>query len=136
MIINIDPHGGIPIYRQVIGQIKRQIMTGQLPEGEQLESVSVLSKRINVNPMTISKAYSYMVEEGLLERRSGIGVFVNKIRSDTRNRVKTTMLSEAINAAVTLALQMDISESEATRMFAEHFSKLDSRPQQVEGNKR
>jgi GntR family transcriptional regulator len=123
MLISLDKHGGIPIYRQVMDQLKEQIMTGRLPEGTQLESVAALSARLKVNPMTISKAYASMVQDGLLERRAGVGVFVNRIKSDTRNREKNAMLTEALGWVVSLARQMDISEQDVTRQLAEHYKK-------------
>lgn len=123
MIITIDKHGGVPIYRQLMDQLKEQIMTGRLPEGTQLESVAVLSQQLKINPMTISKAYSSMVQDGLLERRTGVGLFVNKIRSDTRHRATHSMLAGAINNVVNLALQMHLSEEEALRLLGETYRK-------------
>lgn len=124
MILNIDPHGGVPIYRQVMNQIRRQIVTGQLPAGEQLESVKNLSTRLKVNPMTISKAYGFLVEEGLVERRRGVGLFVNQVRPGARKRKQEKMLREALGKAASLAIQMGIPEKEAARLFTEQFDRL------------
>jgi GntR family transcriptional regulator len=126
MLIDIDVHGGVPIYRQVIEQVKRLILTGQLEEGEQLESVANLSSRLKVNPMTISKAYQFLVQEGLVERRRGVGLFVAELPNDTERDVKTTVLGEALRKAASLAVQMDISEKEATDLFAEQFNDIKS----------
>ena len=79
MLLEIDHHSGVPIYRQVIEQIRRQIMAGQLTEGQQLDSVRDLAGRLRVNPMTISKAYALLEVEGLAERRRGIGLFVARV---------------------------------------------------------
>lgn len=124
MILNLDKHGGVPIYRQVIDQIKSQIMTGQLVEGVQLESVANLSGRLKVNPMTISKAFGYLVQEGLLERRAGVGVFVNRIKADTRDREKKAMLSEAMKTVVDLAKQMDMREDEVIKLMRNQFKRV------------
>jgi GntR family transcriptional regulator len=124
--LDIDPHGGLPIYRQVMNQIRRQIMTGQLATGDQLESVKSLSSRLKVNPMTISKAYGFLVEEGLAERRRGIGLFVSHVRADSRRRLQQTMLREAFEKAAALAVQMGIPVDEATRLFSEQLRKLNS----------
>ncbi|MHC4946180.1 MAG: GntR family transcriptional regulator [Planctomycetota bacterium] len=126
MIIEIDPHGGVPIYRQVMDQIRRQIMTGQMAEGDQLESVKNLSSRLKVNPMTISKAYSFLVEEGVVERRRGVGLFVNQIRKDTKTRIKTGMLEEALKKAAALAVQMKVSKEKSVKLFAGHYKKFSS----------
>jgi GntR family transcriptional regulator len=127
MIFEIDTHGGVPIYRQVMDQIRRQIMTGRLAAGEQLESVKSLSARLKVNPMTVSKAYGFLVEEGIVERRRGVGLFVNPIRKDRKKRIKTQLLRDALKKAAALAVQMGVSEEEACRILAGHFQQYHSR---------
>lgn len=126
MLIDIDVHGGVPIYRQVIDQVKRLILTGQLAEGEKLESVANLSSRLKVNPMTVSKAYGYLVESGLVERRRGVGLFVARLPDNTEKDVKSTVLAEALRKVASLAVQMDISEKEALSLFAELYNSINS----------
>jgi GntR family transcriptional regulator len=123
MLVSLNKHSGVPIYRQLMDQLKEQILTGRLAEGAQLESVAVLSQQLKVNPMTVSKAYASMVQDGLLERRSGIGVFVNRIRTEARNREVNAMLVDAVDTVVNLALQMKISEQEASRLLNERYRK-------------
>ena len=132
MLIDIDVHGGVPIYRQVIEQVKRLILTGQMGEGEQLESVANLSSRLRVNPMTISKAYGYLVQEGLVERRRGVGLFVAQLPDGTEKNIKTTVLRESLRKAASLAIQMEISEKEAASLFAEQLDRIKS--QKVRGS--
>lgn len=124
MILELDLHGGVPIYRQVMNEIRRQVLTGHLPEGQQLESVKNLSERLKVNPMTISKAYSFLVEEGLLERRRGVGLFVKAVRRDTMRRKQDALLNGAVQKVVTLALQMKIPEREVVRLLREHYREV------------
>lgn len=126
MLIDIDVHGGVPIYRQVIDQVRRLIMTGQMAEGVQVESVNKLSTRLKVNPMTISKAYSFLVQEGLLERRRGVGLFVARLQTDTKADIKSSLLGDALRKAASLAVQMEVSEEEATGLLGEHFKQIKS----------
>lgn len=121
MFLEIDHHSGIPIYRQVIGQVEQQIMTGRLEEGEQLEAVRDLAARLKVNPMTISKAYSFLEAEGLLERRRGIGLFVAKIRKDRKDRLKHQLLNNIMNKAAAIAIQLRVPEDEAIEFFRKHY---------------
>jgi len=127
LLLDIDPHGGLPIYRQIMNQIRRQILTGHLETGAQLESVKNLSIRLKVNPMTISKAYGFLVEEGLVERRRGIGLFVNHVRADSRRKLQQEILHEALDKAATLAVQMGIPGDEASRLFLQRLRQLISR---------
>ena len=127
MLLQIDHHSGQPIYRQVIEQIRRQIMAGQLPEGEQLVSVRDLAAQLKVNPMTISKAYSLLEMEGLLERRRGVGLFVARIRKDQKSRTRTQLLEQILAKAVATAVQLDISEDDVHTLTQRLFQKYDSR---------
>jgi len=132
MVLELDPHAGVPIYRQVMDELRLQVMTRRLAEGERIESVSALSARLKVNPMTISKAYGLLVEEGLLERRRGVGLFVRSIRKDVRQRQRDRMLNQAINKVAALAVQMGVAEEEALRLFEEQYRTFVSPPRSEE----
>ena len=71
LMFTLDPHSGIPIYRQLQEQVRRLVASGQLRAGVELPSVRDLALAHAVNPMTISKAYSLLEAEGLLQRNRG-----------------------------------------------------------------
>ncbi len=127
MLLEIDHHSGVPIYRQVIEQVRRQIMAGQLSEGQQLDSVRELAGRLRVNPMTISKAYALLEVEGLAERRRGVGLFVARVRKSQKERTKARLLEEILEKAAVTAVQFEISEKEAARRLVDLYRKYDSR---------
>ena len=127
MLLEIDHHIGVPIYRQVIRQVRQQIMTDGLVEGEKLEAVRDLAARLKVNPMTISKAYSFLEAEGLVERKRGVGLFVVKVRKGKKDRIKDQLLEDAVNNAATTAIQLGISEEEAIEFFRKHYRAYDSK---------
>jgi GntR family transcriptional regulator len=124
--MQIDHHSGVPIYRQVIEQIRRQIMAGRLSEGEQLMSVRELAAQLRVNPMTISKAYALLEVERLVERRRGIGLFVASLRSDQKTRTKAKLLEEILRKAAVTAIQFGIPEAKTQEMLTKLYSKYDS----------
>lgn len=72
----IAPSDPTPIYRQIVEQVRRQIAGGQLRPGIELPSVRAVAQLHAINPMTVSKAYSLLEAEGLLERRRGMGMVV------------------------------------------------------------
>jgi GntR family transcriptional regulator len=127
MLLQIDHHSGQPIYRQVIDQIRRQVVAGQLREGEQLPSVRDLAAQLRVNPMTISKAYSLMEIEGLLERRRGVGLFVIALAKDKAGRTRADMLEEALTKAVVTAIQLEIPQDQARDMLAKLYQQYNSK---------
>jgi DNA-binding transcriptional regulator YhcF (GntR family) len=127
MLLQIDHHSGQPIYRQVIDQIRRQIVGSQLRAGEQLPSVRDLAAQLRVNPMTVSKAYSLLENEGLLERRRGVGLFVAALARDQAGRTRAQLLEEALTRAVVTAIQLEIPEDQAGDMLARLYEKYNSR---------
>ena len=75
-LFNIQPTAPEPIYRQIMEQQRRLIASGQLAAGEALPSVRDVAGRHAINPMTVSRAYSLLENEGLLERQRGKGMVV------------------------------------------------------------
>ena len=106
-------------------QVRRQVLVGHLAAGERVESVKSLSARLKINPMTVSKAYGFLVDEGLLERRRGVGLFVRSMRKDVRKRQQDLALKHAMNTVAALAVQMEISEEEAQRLFVDQYRAFD-----------
>ena len=126
MLLDIDHHSGVPIYRQVMDQIRDEIMAGHLKEGDRLMSVRELSSQLKVNPMTVSKAYSAMETEGLLERRRGIGLFVATIRDRHKERAREAVMEAVLTRAVTTALQFGLSEDQVRQLLSKLFLKYES----------
>ena len=124
MLLEIDHHSGIPIYRQIIDQVREQIMAGLLKEGEQLMPVRELSAQLAVNPMTVSKAYSAMETEGLLERRRGIGLFIARVHSKRKELNKEVAVETLLSKAVTSAMRYGLSEERTQKMLKDLFSKF------------
>jgi GntR family transcriptional regulator len=70
-IFTLQPSSGVPIYLQLIHQVRRMVASGQLPPGTELPSVREVATEYTVNPTTISKAYGLLENEGLLQRNRG-----------------------------------------------------------------
>ena len=70
-MFSLNPSSGVPIYRQLVEQVRRLVAGGQLAPGSELPSVRDIAQLHAVNPMTVSKAYALLEAEGLLERNRG-----------------------------------------------------------------
>ena len=68
---------GQPIYRQLRDRVVAMILEGTLGEGDPLPSVRTVSAEYRVNPLTVMKGYQQLVDEGLVEARRGLGMFIN-----------------------------------------------------------
>jgi len=82
-LFSINTSSGIPIYRQLVDQIKQAIRIGLLNQEQQLPSVRKVANALQVNPMTVSKAFAQLELEGVLLRKRGIGMLVAETKPQT-----------------------------------------------------
>ena len=113
----LDPHSGVPVYRQLMDQIRYQIAGALLKPGDELPSIRALSEPLGVNPMTISKAYNILVREGLLERRPGRPLVVCAQSEGDLRRTRREQLRESLRPAVSLVDQFGFAPEEAESLF-------------------
>lgn len=118
MLIEIDPHSGVPIYRQLEDQVRRQILTGGVANDAALVSVRDLAAKLKINPLTVSKAYSALEREGLLERRRGIGLFVKRPEGQRLELERLELLNTALRRLMVEAKQLGISRAELEAALA------------------
>ncbi len=125
MIMNIDNHSGVPVYRQLVSQISEMILTGQLVAGEQIMSVRELAAAVKANPMTVSKAYSILERDGLLERKRGVGLFVRAGQgSRSEELMRQQIMRDAVKDAVKTAIRLGFNEDDALDIFKQAFIKF------------
>jgi GntR family transcriptional regulator len=117
MILVVDPHSGIPVYRQLVEQIRFHVASGLLKPGEEIPSTRALSAKLGVNPMTISKAFVLLEEDGVLERRIGRPHVVRVPRRGTVRATKLKQLEQALRPVVTKARQLDLEPDAAVQVF-------------------
>jgi GntR family transcriptional regulator len=92
----IDTKSGVPLYRQVIEQVKAGISRGLLSAGDQLPTVRQLSVDLSINPNTVIRAYRELEIEGVLETHQGSGTFVSSEKPDIDRLEKQRMLDQII----------------------------------------
>jgi GntR family transcriptional regulator len=116
----LNPQSGIPIYRQVVEQVRRMVASGQLVPGSELPSVRELAVQHAVNPMTISKAYALLESEGLLIRQRGKPMQVATISKEESKQQKQDLLSPAIENLLLVAKQLDLDLDELLLLIKKH----------------
>jgi GntR family transcriptional regulator len=123
-LFTLHPESGVPIYRQLVEQIRRLIAGGQLAPGAELPSVRDLAVEHAVNPMTISKAYSLLETEGLLERHRGRPMTVaagRRPQAPLAQRVR--QLEPHAVQLVTAARQLELSEKDLIALVQREWEK-------------
>jgi GntR family transcriptional regulator len=120
----LNPSSGIPIYRQLQEQIRRMVASGQLEHGAPLPSVRELAITHAVNPMTISKAYSLLEAEGVLERHRGKPMTVAaQSRAASQPAKRLQQLEPHLDALILAARQLELPEGEVVRALRKRWEK-------------
>ena len=112
MDIIISNSSGVPIYEQIEEQIKSQIMTGDLVEGEALPSMRVLAKELKISIITTKRAYEDLERDGFIESVTGKGSFVKGINSDIVRENMMFAIQELLESAVDKAVLGKVSLEE------------------------
>jgi GntR family transcriptional regulator len=114
----LNPQSGIPIYRQIVEQIKRLIRGGQLSAGSELPSVREVAHEHSVNPMTISRAYALLEQEGFLERQRGKPM---RVAARQRNQAplakRLEHVEKAVEELVLAARQLELTRKDVAKLL-------------------
>lgn len=123
-MFTLNPTSGIPIYRQLMEQVRRMVSSGQLKPGDALPSVRELALTHAVNPMTISKAYSLLENEGLLERQRGKAMTVafQHLKKESRAE-RLERLQPAVAQLAMAARQLELGADDVARVLRQAMEK-------------
>lgn len=131
MLIVVDPNSGVPAYRQLVDQIRFQVLSGVLQPGDELPSTRTLSQQLGLNPMTVSKSYGILEQEGVLDHRPGLPLVVSSRSGDAVDRERLEQLEALLEPAIVAARQLGVAGSKALglfrRMLEDANSKQESR---------
>jgi GntR family transcriptional regulator len=88
MRIHISPTDGVPIYMQIVQQVRRLVAAGELIQGDDLPSIRVLAEQLVINPNTVARAYRELEADGLVSSSRGLGTYIsaNNLRSISEGR--------------------------------------------------
>jgi GntR family transcriptional regulator len=125
-IFTLQPSSGVPIYLQLIQQIRRMVASGQLTAGTELPSVRDVAMQYTVNPTTISKAYSLLENEGLLQRNRGKPMTIaagRRTNGSLPQRLK--QVESQVDALVLAARQLELESTELCQFIAKKMERTD-----------
>jgi GntR family transcriptional regulator len=104
--IHVLPHSGVPIYRQLMDQLKAQVAGGRLAAGDFLPSVRQVAEELQVNPMTVSKVYSLLERDGVVELVRGQGMRVRE--TATNGKVRREAILPLLEQVAATAKQLSL----------------------------
>lgn len=112
-----NTNSGVPIYLQLMEQVKHSVETGALRAGEQLPGIRPLAEDLVMNPNTVAKAYRELEHEGVIELRHGAGAFV-AATAHAKNTTEKMKAGQALMSGVVAKLRSrDVSDEEIRRLF-------------------
>jgi len=124
MLFRTNPSLGVPIYLQLMDQIRHAIGTGALRPGEQLPGIRPVAEELVINPNTVAKAYRELEHEGVLELRHGSGAFVSE-NAGAKNVTDKLRAGQAIVATAIERLRArGVSNEEIRRLVEAELSGL------------
>jgi GntR family transcriptional regulator len=109
MQIHISTADGVPIYLQIVNQIKYLVSSGRLAAGEELPPIRSLAEKLVVNPNTVARAYRELETAGYVEKRRTAGTYISDQGSPLARRERLKILTERVDALLAEARQMDIA---------------------------
>ena len=112
MQIHLSPSDGVPIYLQIVQQVKYLVASGRLAHGDELPTIRALAERLLVNPNTVARAYRELEGAGVVTTRRGAGTHVSEAGSPLARRECLDVLTRRVDALLAEARQMNVNTEE------------------------
>jgi len=125
VIFRVNQSSGIPLYLQLMEQVKHAVETGALREGDQLPTIRKIAEDLVMNPNTVVRAYRELEHEGIIELKHGSGAFIKK---PSEGRVRLIRKGQAVlETAIERLLSLGLSEEELRRAFEHELSQANAK---------
>ena len=122
MIARIDFQSGVPVYLQIVQQVKAAAATGLIRPGDPLPSVRAMAEDLRINRNTVARAYAELESESVIETRQGSGCFLKDgAASPLRKSVRSGRLAEALDAVIIQAHHLQIPDPELQSLLIERL---------------
>ena len=126
MQIHITSSEGIPIYLQIVNQVKHLVTSGRLSPGEEIPPIRVLAEQLVVNPNTVARAYLELERSGIVTKRHGSGTYVSDAASPLSRREKLKLLTQRVESLLVEADHLDIGLEEVQDLLCERHETIHS----------
>src|SRR6188768_1298487 len=126
MQIRISTADGLPIYQQIVNQVKYLVASGRLAAGNELPPIRALAEQLVVNPNTVARAYRELEAAGIVEKRRTAGTYVSDQGSPLARKERLRILTERIDALLAEASQMKVPVADVLKLIEERGTVLES----------
>jgi GntR family transcriptional regulator len=122
--IHITSNDGVPIYLQIVNQVKYLVASGRLSPDEELPAIRVLAEQLLVNPNTVARAYRELETAGVVTKRRTAGTYVSRRGSPLDRRERLKILSERVDALLAEARQMNVTIDQVFALIRRRDEKM------------
>lgn len=126
MQIHISSTDGVPIYIQIVNQVKHLAAAGRLTPGDEMPAIRVLAEQLMVNPNTVARAYLELERTGLVTKRHGSGTYVAEARAPLPQREKIKILAPRADALLAEARHLAVGLADIIKLLRERDELLES----------
>lgn len=127
MIFQINYKSGLPVYLQLVEQIKAAAASGALQPDEPLPGIRPLAEELRINRNTIAKAYAELESQDVIETIPGKGCFIKKRNSPLKKDARRKLLIQEIDQAIVQAYHLQVSPEEFVSLVHERLAAMESR---------
>ena len=131
MFMEVDPSSSVPVYAQIVEQVKHGVASGLLIEGDKLPSIRALGKELRVNPNTIIRAYRELEVEGIVISKRGQGSYVTCSGSTLTDEGKCEMLVKNVDKMLIEAYHLQLDNEKVLELVKKRMNEL----KQIKKNK-
>ena len=124
MELHIATRDGVPIYLQIVNQVKYLVAAGRLSPGDELPPIRTLAERLLINPNTVARAYRELEAAGIVEKRRTAGTYVSEQGSPLARRERMKILSGRVDALLAEAQQLDIDFDDVVKLMQQRRQNL------------
>ena len=128
MQIHISANDGVPIYLQIVNQVKYLVACGRLASGEELPPIRALAEQLLVNPNTIARAYMELERDGIVAKRHGSGTYVSDAGSPLARKERMKILSERADALLAEAHHLNVDLDSVIDLLKQRRKLLNKEP--------
>lgn len=127
MRLQVNFKSGMPVYLQIVDQIRAAAASGALKPGEALPSIRPVAEELRINRNTVAKAYAELESLGVIETLPGKGCFLKENHSPLRKDVRRKMLTEEIDRAIVMAHHLQVPSPEFLELIRERIQTLENK---------
>src|SRR5215831_19252558 len=127
MKLHINFKSGMPVYLQIVDQVKSLVASGALRAGEALPSIRPLAEELRINRNTVAKAYAELENAGIIETILGRGCFLKSSQSPLRKDVRRKLLTDSIDQLIVQSHHLQLNRKELLELVEERLDVLDNK---------